>query len=300
MKILIIYSKKGNEISDLEDALRNVPDCETVRLYLDRCVMTVKDGVKRLYYDGEPVDVSDTDVLFTPKMLNRGIQYEIIRYFESLGIYTCPSSGNNTSYVNKFQMRNSLRKAGIPTPCTVVVAKDSMLPDNGVFKDILKDCLKTEFPYLVKPNDILTNDGIRIAHEINELTDILSKWTHQQALIQEYINPGVFEDERHIVIGDEVVSSMTRTSTSSNVCPHPSDIKYKRTVCDGKTRELCVKAARAMDTDYASVSIKRDGKGNPYVLGVNCRPSIKIIQVSGLNHFYGLLEYFKSKTKKDV
>ena len=114
--------------------------------------------------------------------------------------------------------------------------------------------------------------------------------------IQKFVKAGS-KDIRAIVVGDQVVVAMERTGKKdfrANISQGGSGRKVELSESD---IAICVRAARAVNLDFAGVDIIKDEEGKTYVVEVNGNPGSKIITITGHNYFDDLVKYVESKVR---
>ena len=62
---------------------------------------------------------------------------------------------------------------------------------------------------------------------------------------------------------------------------------------------MCIKAAKAVGLEFAGVDLIREKMGQTYVTGVNGNPGTGIIDITKKNHFVDLVNFIKTKSKKN-
>lgn len=115
--------------------------------------------------------------------------------------------------------------------------------------------------------------------------------------LQKFVKAGS-KDIRAIVVGDKVSVAMERAGKKdfrANISQGGSGRKVELSDSDV---EICIKAAKAVNLDFAGVDIIKDEEGKTYVIEVNGNPGTKIIDITGHNYFTDLVEYIETKVEK--
>ena len=125
-------------------------------------------------------------------------------------------------------------------------------------------------------------------------------------ILQEYLKNGG-KDERHIVVGGRVVSSMESRAPSDDIRANLSLAGMGRAITPTEeVRNMCVEAVAAIPgLNFAGVDIiKRketgpDGKEKevPYFVEINSNPGELICDITGHNHFNDLVEWVENNYK---
>lgn len=116
--------------------------------------------------------------------------------------------------------------------------------------------------------------------------------------LQKFIKAGS-KDIRAIVIGDKVSVAMERAGKKdfrANISQGGSGRKVELSDTD---IEICIKAAKAVNLEFAGVDILKDEEGKTYVIEVNGNPGTKIIDITGHNYFNDLIGFIEDKVNKD-
>jgi ribosomal protein S6--L-glutamate ligase len=117
-------------------------------------------------------------------------------------------------------------------------------------------------------------------------------------LLQKFVESGS-KDIRAIVVGDKVSVAMERTGKKdfrANISQGGSGRKVELSKED---IDICIKAAKAVNLDFAGVDILKDEQGKTYVIEVNGNPGTKIIEITGHNYFTDLVKYIEDKVDKN-
>jgi len=115
--------------------------------------------------------------------------------------------------------------------------------------------------------------------------------------LQKFVKAGS-KDIRAIVVGDKVSVAMERAGKKdfrANISQGGSGRKVELSDSDV---EICTKAAKAVNLEFAGVDIIKDEEGKTYVIEVNGNPGTKIIDITGHNYFEDLVQYIESNVHK--
>ncbi|MBN1385717.1 RimK family alpha-L-glutamate ligase [Candidatus Woesearchaeota archaeon] len=170
---------------------------------------------------------------------------------------------------DKLLTQLALQKSGIPMPKTFIPATVEAA------KKILQ---KMNFPIVMKFPQGTQGKGVVFADSISAAVSVLDALTalNQPFIIQEYIETGG-ADIRAFVVGDKVIASMKRVSSSpdnekrSNI--HAGG-KGEPVELDSKTRLIAVKAAQIIGADICGIDLLMSPTG-PLVIEVNLSPGLQ-------------------------
>lgn len=135
------------------------------------------------------------------------------------------------------------------------------------------------FPLVVKEGKGSFGQQVYLAHNFEELVDIVKRVQTSDLLFQRFIAESAGEDLRLYVVGDEVAASMRRVNTRGDFRANIENGGTAFTYTPTKEEaSLAVAAAKACGTDFAGVDILQS-KDGPLVCEVNSNA-----------HFLGLME----------
>jgi len=115
--------------------------------------------------------------------------------------------------------------------------------------------------------------------------------------LQKFIESGS-TDIRAIVVGDKVAVAMERTGKKdfrANISQGGSGRKVELSQED---IDICVKAAKVVNLEFAGVDIIKDQNGKTYIIEINGNPGTKIIDITGHNFFVDLVKHIETKVRK--
>lgn len=243
-----------------------------------------------MYYEGKPFPIEDYDILFQSRGIKNPAIGQLKSFAESKGVYLLPSFKACKNSSNKFYSYRVFKEDGLRIPKTILIQD----PHASVQTIAEQASVFDTWPLLVKPNNGSLGRGIETVKSTENLLAAVRR-NPDGLLLQEYISPNLRVDERHMVIGDRVVSSMRRLGKEGQVATNFQARGDREPItCDAETEYMCVEACRLLELEYAGVDIIRDEQGVPYLLEANCYPFDAIINVTGYNYFNDLLDYFKT------
>jgi len=187
---------------------------------------------------------------------------DVLHRLERAGIQVINSPKSIERTVDKFFTSSLLKEAGIPTPKTVVTERmDTAMEAFIEMRDVL-----------VKPLFGSSGNGIvRVADpDLAYRVFKALKLTRAVYYIQEFI-PHNNQDIRAFVVGEKVVAAMTRSADNwkTNIA---SGGVAREIHMGAEEYEFSIRAARAVEADYAGVDIIRSEEGRYFVVEVNSIP----------------------------
>ncbi len=264
-----------------------------------KCNLLVNSGKNDiLYYNNRFMPVDAIIPRIGASVTDHGAA--LIRQFEENGIYTLLSSEALVLARNKFSCLQKLAANGIGVPTTLLPATSDMAWH-------MLDKIKGP-PYIIKLAKGTHGVGVLKAASKGDAARLLD--TFQQlkgmVMIQEYIAESSGKDIRIIVVGNEIVASMERSSSGgdfrSNLHLGGTSRKIDITEEEAAT---AIQSAQLMGLEVAGVDLLRSNRG-PLVLEVNASPGLEGIEkttevdISGriISHLEKVLEKGKSEEKE--
>ena len=226
-------------------------------------------------------------------IVSRLTEYDFCIYFDkdkyissmlsALGVPTFDSCEGIAVCDDKMTTYLSLAGKGIPMPNTLAgllcYNKDEKVKEETL--DRIENILG--YPLVAKTSFGSLGQGIYLVKNREELRLIAEKLKTVPHLFQEFIESSYGKDLRVIVIGDEVVGGMLRSSDidfRSNVGSGGKGEKY---VPDEEAMALSLKIAKILRLDYCGIDLLF-GKDGPVVCEVNSNAYFKTFEaVVGVN-----------------
>ena len=284
MRVGILGSPRGWHVQ----ALRRALECRGIAvacLPITRLVARIAD---RPWVRSQQEPLDDYDALFVRAIPGGSLEQIIFRVdalhrLENAGVRIVNPPTTIERTVDKYYTSSLLEDAGLPTPRTVVTERfdEAMVAFHELGGDVVvKPLFGSEGRGMVRVCD---ED---IAYRVFRALE-LGRYVYY---LQEFI-PHSNEDIRAFVIGDRVVAAMVRRSDSwkTNVA---QGAEAESLALSAELEEMSLRAARALDADYAGVDILCSEGGDVYVMEVNGIPGwAKLRQVTGVDVAERLVEY---------
>lgn len=295
-KILLLASKPNASLALLQDELKKRSNISfQANLFSDlefqfTSHQTVGAGFTPAnceIYAGQKV-ILDFDLVYIinvgpyKEMFNVLMSYLVQRQIKFID----PILANGNHYeIYKFSQIGKLIAAGLPCPRTFV----------GFNLDSVIKFFNVREPFkLVAKNSMLDRgEGVFLVTNLNQLDESLKKGR----LIQEFIPEKL--DLRVLTISGKAIGCMRRI---------PTEGEFRANLGQGGRGEiyplspelenLALKAARAMNLDFAGVDILIDRNDRKYILEVNRSPQYQgFMQVTGVNVAAKIADFLESKLR---
>ncbi len=290
MKIVILSQGPGNYSTKRlkQEAEKRGHEVQVVNY--SKCYVTLESGKPDIRYEGEVI--SDADVI-VPRITASLTKYgsAIVRQFEMRGTFTTTSSIAMNRARDKLRAYQLLARAGVGIPRTVFARETADL------EDIVDQAGGA--PLIIKVARGTHGNGVVLAETSKAAKAVMQAFYVEGVsfLVQEFIEESAGADIRAFVVGDQIVTSMSRQSLDddfrSNL--HQGGVGKPVELTDSE-RKVVLKAAKAMGLPICGVDIMRSSKG-PLVLEVNASPGFGIEKVTGSNVAAKILDYIEENAK---
>ncbi len=252
-----------------------------------RCTLVmVTEGLKLLHRGDE---LPPPDVLI-PR-IGASITWTgvaVLRQLEIMGSRTISTPEAIANSRDKLTSQQMLAHAGLPVPAAVFLARRA--PHADVTRYV------GGVPAVVKALNSTHGDGVELVNTDEEVEDALDNYSssHDNALVQQFIEEADGKDLRCFVVGGQVIAAMRREAADgefrSNV--HQGGEVYEANLSE-REKEVAVAAAKVFGLGVAGVDLIRS-KGGPLVLEVNSSPGLEGIEeatgVDVAGHIIDLIE----------
>lgn len=302
MKLLVLAnSKTQNRSVNMLKALESFgDDLEYTLMYLpDVCLLIDQEKYEgaQILYNGSIVDVKSYDA-FLSVCLEKSLSMNITLIAQANGLTTIVDPYIEKICSNKTAATNRVINAGIKTPKQVNIGSPLLL-DYAVSKIGL--------PCVVKPNGSANGDGVKYFDTVEGLHTYINelysgkKISNRTTLIQEFINND-YQDERYVMIENKICNAEIRHGNRED--PNRRNNLSKGGTGEpkvwGKEEEkLCADIMQCFPgLVYAGIDLIRTPENELYFLEINPDPGVKVIHVTGYNHYIDLISCIIDKHEK--
>lgn len=214
---------------------------------------------------------------------------------EGEGIPTFNSSTAIALCDNKICTAIALTEHNVPHPKTVIAPKTFEGVGYNDCEFLHKAVDMLGFPMVVKEAYGSFGQQIYLAHNFDELKDIVAKISHKDFLMQEFVAESAGRDVRINVVGGKVVCGMLRQNNND----FRSNITNGGTACNitltEEQKAVALKATKALGLDWAGVDVMF-GKHGPIVCEVNSNPHFRsTLDCTGIDLSEYIVEFVVGK-----
>jgi len=217
------------------------------------------------------------------------LRMDLLHTLRRRGVYVINPPGAIEKCVDKYYALALLRENGLPVPQTVVTEN---------VEEALRGFEKLGGDVVLKP--LFGSRGVgstRITNrDIAERIFKSVRFHHGVLYLQKFVPHGI-SDLRTFVIGDQVIAAMKRigdswkTNVSQGARPEALQI-------DEKLEAITIKAASAVDCEFAGVDILEDPEG-PLIVELNSQPGWRGLQsVTERNIADCIIDHLLSEVKR--
>jgi ribosomal protein S6--L-glutamate ligase len=241
------------------------------------CYMNITSRRPEVRYQGRQLD--DIDAVI-PRIGASVTFYglAVLRQFEMMGVYPLNESVAIGRSRDKLRALQILAREGIGLQVTGFAHE----PDDT--DDLIR--IAGGAPLIVKLVTGTHGEGVVLAETDQTAASVIDAFRNLEAhfLVQEFVRESTGQDLRCIVIGQEVVAAMRRTSKRGDFRANlHKGGKAVATEITEEERATAVKAAETLGLNVAGVDMLRSNRG-PLVLEVNSSPGLEGIErVSGID-----------------
>lgn len=196
---------------------------------------------------------------------------------------------------DKRKMHLAFAKAGIPTPQTVLAPMtfSGIGFTNYDFLSPIEE--KLGYPMIVKEGYGSFGAQVYLAANREELFEIIESCSSTELLFQEYIEESRGRDIRLQVVGDRVVGSMYRYSTTDFRANISAGGSMRPCEPSKEEQTLAIQAARAVGADFAGVDLLFS-KNGPLVCEVNSNAHFKnLMDCTGVDTAFEILLWIRAQ-----
>lgn len=260
------------------------------------CYVHIDADKPRVMYEGEDLDYFDAII---PRIMPNltGYGSAILRQFEMMGIHATAKSIALVRSRDKFRSLQLLSKQHVGIPKTIFSR------ETGEVDDLIE---QIGLPMIIKMARGTHGKGVVLAETRKAARSVIQAFyvSDVSILLQEYIEEAAGTDIRAIVVGSQVVASMSR---------HSLDDDFRANIHQGgegrivklteDERKIAVRAAKAMGLPICGVDLVRSNRGL-LVLEVNPCPGLEGIEkITGRDVAGKIIEYvernIKQRNRKD-
>lgn len=197
----------------------------------------------------------------------------LAKYLENLGYKVFNSSRAIEYCDDKALMHVMLVNKGIDCPRTFIppfTFNEYIDVDNDDFKEYLEEIIQVlKYPFIIKARKGSFGEQVHLIKDKEQLYEVLQKYKANDIIFQEYIKTSHGRDMRLQVVGDNVVAAMYRFSDSDFRANITNGGKMKSITPSKEAVELAIKAAKALELDFAGVDILYGENNKPILCEVN-------------------------------
>ncbi len=206
---------------------------------------------------------------------------ELAETIERMGIPTFNNSYALNISRDRILTHRILKNLHLPTTKKITIpylAGQSNLPYFERLKEEIENN-KMSYPLVVKNRQIGINETFYLAKNDSFLKKILEVKTNEEIIVEEFVplNEGKFF--KLMVLGDKYLCGAERV-VDGNFIMHPNGqcaLKQTRLI-NKRMQKLAVKAAKAIEADFAAIEMVLDVYGNPLILEINAAMRTNLLE----------------------
>ncbi|GGN55398.1 MULTISPECIES: ATP-grasp domain-containing protein [Oceanobacillus] len=196
---------------------------------------------------------------------------------------------------DKIATYQKLSKLQLPIPKTIIAPK---IFHTGSFDERIIDKAIKElgFPLVMKEAFGSFGEQVYLVKNKQELDKKLQLIGNKPFVFQEFVHTSYGVDIRLQVVGDKVVAGMKRRSADDFRANITAGGRMEAYTPSQEEEELAVKAAKAIDADFAGVDLLNGDRNQPIVCEINSNAHIRnLYECTGINAADYMMEYILNK-----
>lgn len=254
--------------------------------------LEIKTNVELLFeINSETFLAKDVDkpdfVLFWDKDLY------LARFLEKQGLKVFNSASSIEICDDKALTHLSLMQHDIKQPKTIIAPKTfcGFGYDDLSFISMVAEELK--FPFVIKECHGSFGMQVHLAHDENETKSIISKLDCRPFIFQELVKSSYGKDVRINIVGNRVVSSMMRISTTDDFRSNLTiGGKFEKYTSTEKQNEMALTVCDIIGLSFAGVDILFGENDEPIICEVNSNAHFKTtFECTGINVADHIIQY---------
>lgn len=217
--------------------------------------------------------------------------------FETLGIPVFNRARSIYICDDKFLTHRELSKFDIPMPKTFKLPFKYPKMDykQDSFFDLIEE--KLSYPMILKCTKGSFGEQVYLCDNRNEIIEKMNNHPYDSMIIQEYIKSEYGRDLRMYMVGNKLVSAITRNNENdfrANIHLGGYGLKYE---ANDKEIELAREIMKILKLDFAGIDFLFDENKNLLLCEVNSNAHFKeLYEVSGINAAENIIEYIDDRT----
>ena len=254
-------------------------------------------GFDKVYLFGGRLVASKYDAVITRIGENRAFASAIIRQLQhNLGMFCVQSGASIETCADKFKSAQIISEKHLKVPRQIF----SM---TGRYPAMYVDKLGG-LPMILKELSGSKGKGLIILESPLQTNMTMESYfgSNRKIILQEFLNNGG-TDERHIVCGGKVLCSMRRHAPSNDVRANLSLAGTGEKITpDDETKQFAIDCCEAIPgLNFAGVDVMKVKHGDEeikYFIEINSNPGERIIDITGINFYEGLLDYVEQNYRR--
>lgn len=220
----------------------------------------------------------------------------LAQFLESMDIPVYNSSRSIEICDDKRKTHLSLYRAGIPMPATIVSPMTFRTVGFGSLDFLEGVQERLSYPMVVKEAFGSFGEQVFLAGNRKQLEQIIRQASSTELIFQQYIAASRGRDLRIQIVGGRVVGAMYRYSETDFRANITAGGHMRSCQPSQQEQELAVRAAQAVDCDFAGVDLLF-GDDGPLVCEVNSNAHFKnLLDCSGVNTAEEIVDYVIRRT----
>lgn len=223
----------------------------------------------------------------------------LARQLELLGIPVFNSAKAIETSDDKIATYQQLAFQKLPIPETIIAPK---IFTEGNLDQAVTDAImeRLGLPLIIKEAFGSFGEQVYLIHTEAEMVEKIDQLQGRPFLFQQFVTESSGVDLRLQVVGDEVVASMKRQSNDDFRANVTSGGFMNPYTPSEKEKELAIRAAKAIGTDFAGVDLLLGKGGRRYICEVNSNAHIRnLLDCTNINAADYIMKYILQKINNE-
>lgn len=255
-------------------------------IHISHCYMGISSTLPSIYYRGNEIYEGLEAVIPRISPIHTFYGTSVLRQLETLGVYSLNSA--NAISISRDKLRSF----------QLLAAKHLSFPTTG-FADSPDETEKLiemvgGAPLIIRllegsegQNTIFAETQQAAISVINAFKQLKTKM-----FVQEYIKESNGKDIRCVVVGNQVITAVQRTSVPRATVEQKKEFLAAVDISP-QERKLAVQAVKALDLHFASVDFIRSDRG-PLIIDIDCSPRTEMLEkISGVDITTPIIEFLE-------
>ncbi len=223
----------------------------------------------------------------------------LAHHLEAMGYRLFNSAHATEVSDDKIKSYQTLAKKNLPIPKTLIAPKNFINPFENNANFLNHAIEYFNFPFVIKEAFGSFGEQVYLVHNKSDVENALNKIGNRPFMCQEFITSSYGKDIRLQVVGDDVITTMKRSSEIDFRANITSGGKMDTYTPSEAEKSLAITATKALGLDFAGVDLLFGENSKRVICEVNSNAHIRnLLDCTGVNVADSIIEYIDREVKK--